>query len=85
MAIKLHRCSTMWIRGPHPCWRVQKALDDAGIEYELVKHPASRRRREDYVALSGQELLPAIEFEDGRVLREESEDLVKRIEAGELS
>jgi glutathione S-transferase len=85
MAIKLHRCSTMWIKGPHPCWKVQKALDDAGIEYELVKHPARRGRRKDYVELTGQELLPAIEFEDGRMLREESEDLVKRIQAGELS
>ena len=84
MAIKLHRCSTMWIKGPHPCWRVQKALDDAGIDYEVVKHPARRDRRKDYVALSGQELLPAIEFEDGRVLHEESEDLVARIESGKL-
>ena len=27
MAIKLHRCGAMWMKGPHPCWKVQKALD----------------------------------------------------------
>ena len=38
MAVKLHRCSGMWAKfGPHPCWRVQKALDDAGVEYEVVQ------------------------------------------------
>jgi glutathione S-transferase len=73
MAIKLHRCSTTFIKGPHPCWQVQKALDEAAIDYELVKHPAfPRSRRKDYIALTGQKLFPAIEFEDGRVLREES-------------
>jgi hypothetical protein len=85
MAVKLHRCSTMWIKGEHPCWKVQRALDQAGIEYEVVKHPAFLRgRRKDYIGLTGQNMLPAIEFEDGRVLREESEDLVARIESGEL-
>ena len=28
MAIKLHRCSGTFIKGPHPCWKAQKALDD---------------------------------------------------------
>ena len=33
MAVKLHRCSTMWLKiGAHPCWKVQKALDEQGIE-----------------------------------------------------
>ena len=40
MAVKLHRCGNMWIKvKAHPCWRVQKALDDAGVEYEIVKEP----------------------------------------------
>ena len=35
MAIKLHRCSNVWVKvGGHPCWKVQKALDDAGIDYK---------------------------------------------------
>ena len=45
MAVKLHRCGTMWVKvDAHPCWRVQKALDEAGIPYEVVKHPAFRAR-----------------------------------------
>ena len=31
MAIKLHRCNATIIKGGHPCWRAQKALDEAGI------------------------------------------------------
>jgi hypothetical protein len=86
MAVKLHRCSVMWARGPHPCWRVQHALDEAGIPYEVVKHPAfPRGRRNELEAKSGQRKLPVIEFEDGTTLREESSDLVARIQAGELA
>ncbi len=85
MAVKLHRCSTMWIKGPHPCWQVQKALDQAGVDYEVVKHPAfPRGRRKDYIALTGQQLFPAIELQDGTVIREESKDLVQRVRAGDL-
>jgi hypothetical protein len=84
MAIKLHRCSIMWIKGPHPCWQVQKALDEKVVPYEVVKHPPLRGRRKDYVALTGQAKLPAIQFEDGRVLREESRDLAARIREGRL-
>lgn len=84
MAVKLHRCSVMWIRGPHPCWRVQKALDEAGVPYELVKHPARRGKREALEGKSSQRKLPVIEFEDGTTLREESNDLAARIRAGKL-
>jgi glutathione S-transferase len=75
----------MWIKGPHPCWKVQKALDQAGVEYEVVKHPVRRSKRDEYVALTGQRLYPAVELEDGRVIREESKDLVARISEGRLS
>jgi hypothetical protein len=86
MPLKLHRCPIMWMKiGPHPCWQVQKALDEAGVEYELVKGPLSRSKRDQIVALSGQSLYPVIEFEDGRVYREESKNMVKRIRAGKLS
>jgi glutathione S-transferase-like protein len=86
MAVKLHRCGGMWVKvDGHPCWRVQKALDEAGVEYEIVEHPSfPRSRRKDYIALTDQAKLPAIEFEDGRVLREESRDLAARIRAGRL-
>ncbi len=86
MAVKIHRCSTMWAKGPHPCWQVQKALDEQGIDYQVVRHPAfPRSRRKDYIALTGQKLFPAIELDDGRVIREESKDLVARIREGRLA
>jgi hypothetical protein len=84
MAIKLHRCKIMWVKGRHPCWHVQKALDESGVEYELVKHPALRFNRKEFTERSGQKVLPAIEFEDGRIVREDSGDLAKRIRAGKL-
>jgi glutaredoxin len=86
MPVKLHRCSNMWLKiEGHPCWRVQKALDEAGVEYEVVKHSGLRRgKRAEYIELTGQKLLPAIEFEDGTVIREESKDLAARIREGRL-
>jgi Glutathione S-transferase, N-terminal domain len=85
MAVKLHRCGIMWVKiGAHPCWKVQKALDDAGIEYEVVKYPHSKSKRGDYEKLTGETLFPAIELEDGTVIREESKDLAARIREGRL-
>ncbi|HEY7256021.1 MAG TPA: glutathione S-transferase N-terminal domain-containing protein [Solirubrobacterales bacterium] len=85
MAVKLHRCSLTWVRiGAHPCWKVQKALDEGGIEYEVVKGPLSSGKREDLERLSGQRRYPVIEFEDGGVYREESGDMAERIRAGRL-
>jgi glutathione S-transferase len=85
MAIRLHRCSNMWIKiGAHPCWKVQKALDDAGIEYEVVKGPLRRSQRTELEQLSGQRQYPVIEFEDGSVYREESKAMAETIEAGKL-
>jgi len=85
MAIKLHTCGNNWVHGPHPCWQVRKALDEAGIVYEQVKHPSfPRGRRDELNRLSGQRLLPVVEYEDGTILREDSKDLVKRIQDGRL-
>jgi glutathione S-transferase len=87
MAVKLHRCSNTWVKiNAHPCWKVQKALDEAGVDYELVKHPSfPRSRRADYIELTGGEsALPAVELEDGTVIREESADLAARIKEGRL-
>ena len=80
MTIKLHRCRVMFAKSSgHPCWKVQSALDEAGIGYEVVKQPIRKSRRTDLIERSGQRLLPAIEFEDGTFLREESTDLAARI------
>jgi glutathione S-transferase len=85
MAVKLHRCSTMWVKiDAHPCWRVQKALDEEGIEYEVVKGPLRPGKRENLERLSGQRKYPAIEFEDGTAYREESADMAERIRTGRL-
>jgi glutathione S-transferase len=87
MAIKLHRCSTMWVKiDGHPCWRVQKALDEAGVEYEVVTHaPFRKSKRTDYIELTGGDArLPAIELEDGSVIREESKDMAERVREGRL-
>jgi glutathione S-transferase len=85
MAIKLHRCSTMWVKiNAHPCWKVQKALDEQGIEYEVVKGPLRGGKRDDLERVSGQRKYPVIEFEDGRVYREESTEMAERIRAGKL-
>jgi len=85
MVVKLHRCSTMWLKiGAHPCWKVQKALDEAGVDYEVVQHPVRRSKRQDFVELSGQAKLPAIELEDGTLIREESKDLAERVRMGRL-
>jgi glutathione S-transferase len=85
MAIKLHRCSTMWVKiDRHPCWRVQKALDEEGIEYEVVKGPLRPGKRDELERISGQRKYPAIEFEDGHAYREESADMAERIRDGRL-
>jgi len=85
MAVKLHRCSVGWFKsGIHPCWRVQKALDEQGIEYEVVTGPLRPGKRDELKQLSGQRKYPAIEFDDGSVYREESADMKERIEAGKL-
>ena len=85
MAIKLHRCSNLWLKiAPHPCWKVQKALDEEGMEYEVVKGPLRRSQRDALEKLSGQRQYPVIELEDGTVYREESKDMAARIRRGEL-
>jgi glutathione S-transferase len=85
MAVKLHRCSTMFVKiDAHPCWRVQKALDEQGIEYEVVKGPLRAGKRDDLERLTGQRKYPAIEFEDGTTYRDDSKDMAERIRSGEL-
>jgi glutaredoxin len=85
MAVKLHRCSNVWVKvDPHPCWKVQKALDEAGVDYEVVKGPLRSGNRDALEQLSGQRKYPVIEFEDGSVYREESKEMAATIRAGEL-
>jgi glutathione S-transferase len=76
----------MWVKiGGHPCWKVQKALDDAGVDYEVVKGPVRRSKRDETIERTGQKLYPWLELDDGTVVRDESKQLVERIRAGEFS
>ena len=85
MAVILHRCKDVWVKVPgHPCWRVQKALDEQGIEYTVDRGPRSRKTRTGMVDHTGQALYPAIEFEDGSWYREESKDMAQTIREGRL-
>jgi len=85
MAIRLHRCPDEFVKiGGHPCWKVQKALDEAGVDYTVEKGPRRRGKRDDLERLSGQRKYPVIEFEDGSAYREESKDMAATIAAGRL-
>jgi hypothetical protein len=85
LAVKLHRCKSVWVKvGAHPCWKVQRELDAAGIEYEVVLGPIRKSKRSELETLTGQRLYPVLVFDDGSVYREESKDMAERIKAGTL-
>jgi hypothetical protein len=86
MATKLHRCRATWLKiDAHPCWRVQRALDQQGVDDEVVAGPLRAGRRDALEALSGQRKCPVIEFADGVVYREESAEMAARIGDGRLA
>ena len=69
----------------YACWRVQRALDEQRIDYEIVKEPTlPRSRRKEVERLSAQRLLPVIEFEGGDAYRAESVEMASTIRAGKL-
>ena len=85
MAVKLHRCTSQWVKiKGHPCWRVEKALMDMGIEYERVPWPLSKSKRDGLFEGTGQRQCPNVQFEDGTWYREESKDMEATIRAGKL-
>jgi hypothetical protein len=85
VAVKLHRCRNLWVKlGGHPCWRVQRELDHAGVDYVVVPGPVRRSKRDALEQLSGQRKYPVIEFDEGSVYREESKDMAETIKAGRL-
>jgi glutaredoxin len=85
MAVKLHRCPITFLKiEGHGCWVAQKALDDKGIEYQLVKAPLRRSKRDEVMRLTGQEMVPVIEFEDGTAVREPGKVLAEQIRSGQL-
>ena len=81
----LHRCPNTFVKlDAHPCWKVEKALQEQGIDYEVVKGPLRRGKRDELEALSGQRIYPVIELPDGAAIRDESKAMAARIAAGEL-
>jgi hypothetical protein len=64
---------------------VQKALDEQGIDYEIVKGPwPGRKNRTAVREGTGQSSYPAIQFEDGSWYREESTEMARTIRDGRL-
>ena len=59
-----------------------EGVDAQGIEYEVVTGPLRPGKRADLRRLSGQQLYPVIEFENGSIYREESRDMAATIRAG---
>ena len=83
--VKLHRCNYTFLHTDvDACWRVQRALDEQGIPYEVVKQGWGKGKRPEVQKLSGQNKLPVIEFADGTAYRAESKDMAARIREGRL-
>ncbi len=85
-SVTLHRCPLTFLHTDKDvCWLVQRTLDEQGIDYVVAKEPLyPRGRRKDVQRMSGQHMLPVIEFEDGSVYREESKDMAATIRSGQL-
>jgi glutathione S-transferase len=68
----------------HPCWKVEKALKEMGVDYEVAPGPVRRSKRDHMEAHTGQRQYPAIEFENGTWYREQSAEMERTIRAGKL-
>ena len=85
--VKHLRCSYTFLHvDADACWRMQKALDEQGVDYEVVTHGwgKSEKSRSNVVELSGQKLVPVLELADGTVYREETDDMVAKLKSGDL-
>ena len=68
--------------GSAPAGRLQKALDDRHIPYEVVVGPWKPKDRTAVIEGTGQPLYPAILFEDGSWYRAESKEMAETIREG---
>jgi len=85
--VKLHRCSYTFLHvDADACWRMEKALKEQGVAYEVVKHGwgKSEKSRSEVVEMSGQKYVPVLELGDGTVFREETDDMIAKLESGDL-
>ncbi len=84
--LKLHRCSYTFLHTDlDACWKVERALKEQGIPYEVVKHGFGKGARPELVALSGQKKLPVLELADGTAYRAESSEMAERVRSGGIS
>ncbi len=83
MPVELHRCANTWMKFG-PCWRVQKALDERHVAYEVVTVPWRPRNRAVVIAGTGQPLYPSLRFEDDTWYRDESREMARVIREGRL-
>ena len=86
--VKLHRCSWTFLHTEiDACWKVEKALKEEGIPYEVVTHGygKSAKGRADVIEMSGQKLLPVLELPGGEVYRAESSEMAERVRSGGLN
>jgi glutathione S-transferase len=85
--IKLHRCSYTFLHTEmDACWKVEKALKEENIPYEVVKHGygKSEKSRAEVIELSGQKLLPVLELPNGDVYRDDYSAMADRVRSGGL-
>lgn len=85
--VKLHRCSYTFLHvDADACWRMQKALEEQGVDYEVVKHGfgKSEKSRKEIVEMTGQKYVPVLELADGTVFREETDDMIAKLKSGDL-
>jgi glutathione S-transferase len=84
--VKLHRCSYTFLHtNLDACWKVERALKEQGVDYEVVKHGFGKGKRPQVVALSGQKLLPVLELADGTAYRAESDEMAAKVRAGDVA
>lgn len=85
--VKLHRCNYTFLHTEmDACWKVEKALKEQGVPYEVVKEGwgKSERSRASVIELTGQKLLPVLELPGGEVYRAESDEMAERVRSGEF-
>jgi glutathione S-transferase len=83
--VVLHRCPVTFLKGEwHGCHAVQKALDEQGIDYELRTERMRKSKRPEVESATGQGMVPAIAFADGKGYRAEGKDMAAEIRAGRL-
>lgn len=85
--VKLHRCSYTFLHvKADACWRLQQALDEKGVDYEIVKqgYGKSEKSRAEVVEMTGQKYVPVLELADGTIYREETDDMIAKLKSGQL-